>query len=47
MPVPPQQYRELIEPSHDSLELDSVDEKDRDRRLVLPDVIEKDILDIL
>jgi hypothetical protein len=45
--IPSEQYRELIEPSNDPLEFDTVDEKDRHRCLVLPDVIEKHVLHIL
>ncbi len=47
MPVASQQHRELIEPGDDSLQLNAIDEEDRDWRLVLPDVIQEDILNIL
>lgn len=44
MSVPPQQDAKIIEPRHDPLELHAIDEKYRQRRLLLPDVIEESIL---
>ena len=42
--VPPQQHAEIIEPGHDALKLHTVNEEDRERRLVLADVIEEGVL---
>src|SRR5690349_8304590 len=47
MRVAAEQDAEIVEPGNDPLELDAVHEKYRNRGLVLPDVIEEDILDIL
>jgi hypothetical protein len=47
MPVAPQQQAEIVEPGDDSLELDAVDEEDRERDFILPDEIQKRILQIL
>ena len=47
MAVPAQQDAEIVEPSHDALQLDAVDEKDREGNFVLPDVVEKRVLKIL
>src|SRR4051794_7813799 len=44
VPIPPQQHAEIIEPGHDPLQLDSVDQKDRQRRLTFSDMIEKGVL---
>src|SRR5262252_6643519 len=45
--VTPQQHAEIIEPSHDPLQLHAVHQEDRERRLVLADVVEKGVLQIL
>ena len=45
--VAPQQHREVVEPGNDPLQLDPVHEEDRDRRLILADVIEKHVLQVL
>src|SRR5262249_21270724 len=45
--IPAQQHREIVEPGDDALQLHPADEIDRHRRLVLADVVEKDILDVL
>src|SRR5262249_44442429 len=47
MRVTPQQHAEIIEPGDDALKLDAVDEEDRDRSLVLADVVQEDVLDVL
>src|SRR5437868_62903 len=47
MTVPTQQDGEIVEPRDDTLQLDAVDQEDGDRRLVLADVVEEDVLDIL
>jgi hypothetical protein len=47
MPVASQQKAEIVEPGDDSLELDAIDEEDRERDLILPDEIQKRILQIL
>jgi hypothetical protein len=47
VPVPPQQYAEIVEPGDYALQLDAVHQKYRQRRLVLSYVIEKRILEIL
>src|SRR5690242_13187135 len=47
MGVAAQQDAEIIEPGDDALELDTVDEEDRDGGLVLADVVQKNILNIL
>src|SRR4051812_49112596 len=45
--IPPEQHAEIIEPGHDPLQLHAVDQKDRQRRLTLADVIEEGVLQIL
>jgi len=45
--IPPQQDAEIIEPSHDALKFDAVDQKNREWRFALADVIEKSVLKIL
>jgi hypothetical protein len=47
VPVAPQQHAKVVEPRDNALELHSVHEKDRERDLVLPDVVEKRILEVL
>ena len=47
MPVSSQQEAKIIEPGDDSLELDAIDEEDRERDFILPDEIQKCILQIL
>ena len=47
MPVAAQQDAEIIEPGYDTLQLDAVDQEDRERNLVLTDKIEKSVLEIL
>src|SRR4051812_16696692 len=41
MPIPAQEHAEIIEPRHNALKLYAVHEKDRERNLVLADVIEE------
>src|SRR5271166_5497193 len=45
--VATQQDAEIIEPGNETLQFDSIDEKNRDRRLGLPYVIEKGVLEVL
>ena len=47
MRVAPQQHAEIIKPGDDPLQLYAVDEKDSNRGFVFPDVVKKDVLDIL
>jgi hypothetical protein len=47
MTVAPQKHAEIIEPAHNALELDAVDEKNRKRRFVFTYVVEKRILQVL
>jgi hypothetical protein len=47
MRIPPQQDAKIIEPSDDSLQFHAIDQENSDRRFVLADVIEKDVLHIL
>src|SRR5262245_61148043 len=47
MPVPSQQHAEIVEPGHDALKLDAVDEKYRERGLCLANMIEKSVLKAL
>ena len=44
MTIAPEKYAEIIEPSDDSLKFHAVDEKNRERRFVFPNVIEKGVL---
>src|SRR5690348_13893092 len=45
--VPSQQYAEIIEPGHHTLQLDAVHEKDREGDFGFTDVIEKRVLQVL
>jgi hypothetical protein len=47
MPVATKQYAEIVEPGDDALELDAIDEEYGQRSLVLPNVIEKCVLEVL
>jgi hypothetical protein len=47
MRVAPQQDTEIIEPGNDALEFHAIHEKYCNGRFVLPDVIQKDVLNIL
>src|SRR3546814_8446211 len=47
MSVAAQKHGEIVKPRDDALQLHAVDQEDRDRHLVLPDVIEKHVLDAL
>ena len=47
VPVAPKKNAKIVEPGHDPLQLNAVDEKDRKRSLVFPNVIEKGVLEIL
>src|ERR1700750_2307634 len=47
MTVAAQQHREVVEPGDDPLQFDAVDQEDRDRRLVLAQMVQEDILNIL
>ena len=47
MPIPAQQHAEIIEPGHDALQLDPVDQKYGERDFAFSDVIEKGILQVL
>ena len=45
--VPPQQYAEIIEPSHHALQFDAVDQKNGQRNFAFANVIEKGVLKVL
>src|SRR5690348_16639560 len=45
--VAAQQDAEIVEPGDDALELDAVDEEDRDGGLVLPHIVQKNVLNVL
>jgi hypothetical protein len=45
--ISPQQDAEIIEPCHDALQFDAVDQKNREWRFALANVIEKCVLKIL
>ena len=47
VPVASKQDAEIIKPGNETLQFYSVDEKNRDRRLGLSDVIEKRVLEVL
>jgi hypothetical protein len=47
MPIPAQEHAEIIEPRYHALKLYAVHEKDRERNLVLADVIEESVLKVL
>src|SRR5207244_1338923 len=47
MRVPTQQNTEVIEPSNNPLKLDAIDEKNRHRCLVFPDVVQENVLNVL
>jgi sorbitol-specific phosphotransferase system component IIA len=47
MPVPAQQNAEIVEPGHDTLQFDPVDQEDREGDLVLSNVVEKRVLKVL
>src|SRR5471032_3547050 len=44
---PAGQHREIVEPGDDPLQLHAVHEEDRDRRLVLPQMVQEDVLNVL
>jgi hypothetical protein len=44
MPIAPQQYTKIIEPSDNPLKLDPVYEENRERRLVLAYIVEERVL---
>jgi hypothetical protein len=45
--IPAQKDTEIVEPRDDALKLHAVDQKDRQGNFVLPDIIEKSVLEIL
>jgi hypothetical protein len=45
--IAPEQQREVVERADDALQFYAVDQEDRDRDLVLSNVIQKDVLHIL
>ena len=47
VPVATQKHAKIIEPTDDALQLHTIDEKHRDWRLVLPDVVKKHLLKVL
>jgi len=47
VPIPTQQYAEIIKPGYHTLKLNAVHEKNSERRLVFSDGVEKRILEIL
>ena len=44
VPVAPEKNAKIVKPSHDPLQLNAIDEKDRKRSLVFPNMIEKGVL---
>ena len=42
--VAPEQNTKVVKPGHDPLQLNAIDEEDRKRSLVFPNVIEKGVL---
>src|SRR3712207_8844817 len=44
MPVPAQEDAEIVEPGHDTLELDPVHQEDGQRNFVLADIVEERVL---
>ena len=44
VPIAPKKNTKIVKPSHDPLQLNAVDEKDRKRSLVFPNMIEKGVL---
>ena len=47
VPVAAEQDAEVVEPSHDTLKLDAIDEKDRQRDLVLAAMVQERVLEVL
>jgi hypothetical protein len=47
MTVASQEYAKIIKPAHDTLQLDAVNEEDRQGRLILAHVIQKCVLQVL
>jgi hypothetical protein len=47
MPIAPQKQAEIVKRADHSLQLDPVDQEDRDGDLVLANVIEEDVLHVL
>src|SRR4051794_14733676 len=47
MTVAAQQHRKVVEPGDDSLQFDAVDQENRDRRLVLAQMVQEDVLNVL
>src|SRR6478609_3287917 len=47
MTVTPQKHAEIIEPGDDALQLHAVDEENRQRNLLLADVVEEGVLKVL
>jgi hypothetical protein len=45
--IPPQQDAEIVEPRHDALEFNAIDQKNRQRNFAFTNVIEKGVLEIL
>src|SRR5262249_31670451 len=47
VPVATQKHAEIIEPGHDALQFNPVDQKDRERSFVLSDMVQEGVLEIL
>src|SRR6476619_3579521 len=47
VPVASQEHAEVIEPGHDALQLHSVHQEDRERCLVLANMVEEGVLEVL
>src|SRR5262249_9264176 len=47
VPVATQKDAEIIEPGHDALQLNPVDQEDRERSFVLSDMVQEGVLEIL
>jgi hypothetical protein len=44
MTIPSQQHAKIVKPSHDALQFNTIHKEDRERRLILADVIEEGVL---
>jgi hypothetical protein len=47
MTIPPEQQAEIVEPGDDSLQLDPVDQEDREWRLGFANMVEEGVLKVL
>lgn len=47
IPITPQEQTEIIKPRDNTLQLNAIDEEDRERNLRLPYMVQKRVLEIL